>query len=347
MDSIAIDCPACSEKLEVDSGFAGGVCRCSNCGMLMTVPRDPARERAEVLTRPKRPDAPEARGGPAKPAAPGAAPAAAAGATAGEQEFTTQSGKAIKVSDAQVPMARRRRKAINAGVIAGFVVFVVAIVAVVIFAIAAMSRSGTKPTVDANVATRDVMGGYDPNINPFKTRTLNLLGVPLGQTPALVIDGSAQGRSWLPLVLDSVAAQFRNDSQGRVAQVVVWGENEPRTFPDKPGSLNAQHARLADFLNGIVPLGVGEPLPALAAALEGQPSQVVLVTGQSLSDSQIDAIGKLMAERGAKVRLDVVVINADPAGLADLAQKSGGLTVDLPTQRIAAWAREAEAQTNP
>ena len=50
MQTLDIECPSCSEMLELDAGFAGGVCRCSNCGTLMTVPSDAGK--AESLTRP-------------------------------------------------------------------------------------------------------------------------------------------------------------------------------------------------------------------------------------------------------------------------------------------------------
>lgn len=56
--TIALQCPVCSTELELDIGFAGGVCRCFSCGTLMTVPADPMHERAEALRRPERPDAP-------------------------------------------------------------------------------------------------------------------------------------------------------------------------------------------------------------------------------------------------------------------------------------------------
>lgn len=62
MDQIELECPKCKTLLNLDSGFAGGVCRCSNCGTLMTVPSDPSNEKAEEVIgrrRPQRPGSPE------------------------------------------------------------------------------------------------------------------------------------------------------------------------------------------------------------------------------------------------------------------------------------------------
>lgn len=64
MDQIELECPKCKTLLNLDAGFAGGVCRCSNCGTLMTVPSDPSSEKAEEVVgrrRPARPGAPGSR----------------------------------------------------------------------------------------------------------------------------------------------------------------------------------------------------------------------------------------------------------------------------------------------
>lgn len=64
MQTLELECPACSELLELDMGFAGGVCRCSACGTLMTVPQDAQQGgQAEQLSRPERPDDPSGLSG--------------------------------------------------------------------------------------------------------------------------------------------------------------------------------------------------------------------------------------------------------------------------------------------
>src|SRR3954468_262389 len=35
---ITLTCTNCQAKLEIDDGFAGGVCRCEHCGAIQTVP---------------------------------------------------------------------------------------------------------------------------------------------------------------------------------------------------------------------------------------------------------------------------------------------------------------------
>lgn len=65
MQTIELECPTCKSVLELDAGFAGGVCRCSSCGTLMTVPGG----LKTATTRSNRPDRPDR---PGRPAAPGA-----------------------------------------------------------------------------------------------------------------------------------------------------------------------------------------------------------------------------------------------------------------------------------
>lgn len=69
MDVIELDCPNCGESLELDAAFAGGVCRCSNCGTLMTVP-SAGQGKAEQLQRPNAPARAEAPGRAESPTAP-------------------------------------------------------------------------------------------------------------------------------------------------------------------------------------------------------------------------------------------------------------------------------------
>lgn len=59
MKSIELECPSCKEMLELDTGFAGGVCRCFKCGTMMTVPAEPGRG-AEAISRPDSPSRPDA-----------------------------------------------------------------------------------------------------------------------------------------------------------------------------------------------------------------------------------------------------------------------------------------------
>lgn len=83
MSRLLVECPACGEPLELDGGFAGGVCRCAECGTLMKVPHGSGRasHTSDPDEQPTRPGPPLRR-----PASPLAAQSDASGAEV-EAEF--------------------------------------------------------------------------------------------------------------------------------------------------------------------------------------------------------------------------------------------------------------------
>ncbi len=51
---IHLDCPQCGHGMELDEGFLGGVCRCSECGTMVTVPKELGGEvKSFQLSKPK------------------------------------------------------------------------------------------------------------------------------------------------------------------------------------------------------------------------------------------------------------------------------------------------------
>ncbi len=62
--AVAVQCYHCSTVLELDEGFRGGVCRCSQCGSLLQVPKNSSHD-VQRAARPASPD------GPGRPARPG------------------------------------------------------------------------------------------------------------------------------------------------------------------------------------------------------------------------------------------------------------------------------------
>ncbi|MEM9419550.1 MAG: hypothetical protein AAGA25_10955 [Planctomycetota bacterium] len=176
MQTLELECPACSELLELDMGFAGGVCRCSACGTLMTVPQDAAQgAQAEQLSRPDRPDDPSGMSGlgDAADTAPTPArrersssprrkkgkrgkpdrrgrkkspqstrPPARAGQAIEQGVYTTASGKTIKIDrTTSVPVARTRRTGVRIATMVVFFSIIGAVVLIGVFAIVWMLKN--------------------------------------------------------------------------------------------------------------------------------------------------------------------------------------------------------------
>lgn len=193
-ETMELECPSCKLMLEIDIAFAGGVCRCSSCGTLMTVPRDPKLERAESLRRPDRPgdpsgapgqtpagrpDAPTRPDAPAgsqtpaadsmppvdstaasspRPSAPAGQPSAARAQAEAVDEgvYVTESGKQVRItSETRIPTAVKR-KALKAGIVGGFVIVMVGMVTLVIIGIAFMLSSDSPEIRTAKEVAADV-----------------------------------------------------------------------------------------------------------------------------------------------------------------------------------------------
>lgn len=95
MKTLELRCPSCRRELEVDVGFAGGVCRCSHCGALMSVPRRSSGQ-AEAVSRAERPDRPDV-------SSPSARPEAPAGAQGAETKGDGDTEVALEPSESQSP----------------------------------------------------------------------------------------------------------------------------------------------------------------------------------------------------------------------------------------------------
>ncbi|XAL99880.1 hypothetical protein OT109_00545 [Phycisphaeraceae bacterium D3-23] len=195
MQTLELECPACGELLELDMGFAGGVCRCSACGTLMTVPQDAAAgAQAEQLSRPDRPDDPSGLSGMADAAEAAPTPhrqrattsrrspkskrgkpdrrgkkkgkprgrsSARAGETIEQGVYTTASGRKVQIDrTTNVPVARTRRTGVRIATIAVFFSIVGAVVLVGAIAVIYMIQNpkGGKPvdpSADAPVVDTD------------------------------------------------------------------------------------------------------------------------------------------------------------------------------------------------
>lgn len=195
MQTLELECPACSELLELDMGFAGGVCRCSACGTLMTVPQDAAQgAHAEQLTRPDRPDDPSGlsgvgdtqeteprprerasrprrqKGKRGKPDRRGRPPTTKTGrrgkasAQAGEAieqgVYTTASGRQVKIDrGTNVPTARSRRTGVRIATAVVFFSIIGAITlvgAVAIFWMVQNPKGGGSETVDPDAPVVEI-----------------------------------------------------------------------------------------------------------------------------------------------------------------------------------------------
>jgi len=358
-ETIELDCPQCAELLEVDAGFAGGVCRCWTCGTLMTVPKNPSQEKAEALTRRDRPDAPgegssseraeapKAEGRSAGRAeAPPSDSASGSTAAAESEVFTTESGRTVQVKTGKIATARKRRTGVRATVVAVFVLVVGGIVVASIAGIVALmnmpaGEADESVDIEAIKAAERAELGYDPQVNPFLLDEPNYLGLSLRSPVAVTIDSSFGTRDWLDLAKEAAVLGLAPGGEGIEAQVIYWTHADPAVYPAEPeADLAGDEQALRRFLDSHGPQGKAEPGPALQAAMRHEPAHLVLVTGSSFDPQSIGSMSEAISEDPG-TRVDAVFIGGRiPDELEQWVQKRGGRAIRISTRRLQDWFSE-------
>ena len=240
MKSIRLDCPECEEPLELDAGFAGGVCRCSNCGTLMTVPESPTRGKAERLRRPDEPgQAPRAAAKAGKRPAPPPA-----------GTYVTASGRQVEIGKStKVPTASKRIKAARYGTTAAFVV----VMAVILGAAGYLGYRLINQTIsdppDTTPIERFVFtAGAAPTTLPAS----NVLGIPVGRETAVIVDASAGADDWRePMEAALVAGLMRPPLERRSVMVIYANGDAVSAWHNRPRPLDeADPTELKAFMAG-------------------------------------------------------------------------------------------------
>ena len=379
MENIELNCPSCGEQLEIDAAFAGGVCRCFNCGSLMTVPADPSRERDETLTRDDRPDAPgrhpqtsgldeATSSAPTRPlpSAPGSgssvpemirpeAPVSEDVATDGTegvdvssdvQTFTTPSGRTVRVEAGAIPTARRKRKALRLGIYLAFAAFVLVVLVGVFMAIRMMSEQpGAGGTVEDEQEIQrqldEAQGRTEVERNPYLMSRGNIFTVPIEANTAVLVDGSRPATALYPTI-KMLQATVPNLSDGQALQVIVYRESDLVVFPeDKPAVLTGeQRDELLALVGPLGPLGVAEPTEAVERALSGGATHLLLVTASQPGPEAVGAMRGMLDDAEADVKLDVVFIGETDSGLEELVATHGGRVLRVRDSEVRDWSNE-------
>lgn len=350
--TIDLNCPGCDALLELDRGFAGGVCRCSTCGTLMTVPRV-ANEKAERLLRaerpgeapprrserPERPERPESprreRPGNTPPSSPPPSHSSSTDSS-DEQTFRTASGREIRLDERRVPMANAKRQAIRAATVAVFVAVVGG--ALGLCGLAAYMLL-TQPTAEEIAASNYVETfSYDESANPFAIEAPNLLGLPLTNRVALIFDPSNLSASTLGVLREALLDGLSRDANSvRVSLYILEAEDGFVLLADREplgrADLDTMRDALSDTRNE--PTGVSL-LTAVQQALDFDPQTLITVTGRDLPGAEAAAIEEAIPAEG--VRFDALMIGADSFALEDAARRTNGHYATLdPEFDLSSW----------
>ncbi len=347
MALLELTCPSCEQVLELDTGFAGGVCRCSVCGQLMTVPDDPALKTRPTQARPERPGQPApiedatptrnvnhtaSPGQPLPTLQPRTKPPPRASRRVRSAAIPTHPQTA---QPAAARLTTQQRLTVRFAVAAG----IAAVIGISVFVMSLFVRHQAQVSdLQRQAPAIEVNFEYDPKANPFTMSRPNVLGIPLSARTVVVIDASFASRRWLGFVKDAVLAgtDFQTDAVG--IQFVFARYDSEAVCPDQLMPLSAlPRDTMRDTLNGILATGTANIEDAVQLAIAVRPEQLILIIADKPSAEQVVAIRSLL-KRASLTRFDAVLVDGETASeLLSLATSHDGQYRDLTTQQLGAW----------
>jgi len=300
MTTIELACPNCEAALTVDSAFAGGVCRCASCGSMIDVDVAVGASTHSGTAQENRPRS---------PATPVRRPARPRQTTRGKHHT-------------------RILSLVLTALITGTAVLLV---------VMARKRGGEQEPISPSGAEARIEAlGYDSDSNPFKTTGANLLGLPLQDHTAVVVDTSRTGQPWLPIfreVLQLVHAQKKVPNS---CILIIAREQRPLPVPTAWRDLGT-----GDF-DGLSAGGLADLAPAMQVATDAGANHIILVASRSVFADEIAAIADVLAPIADGPIFHLVEIDAQgDTDLADFARQQGGTARRLSTNRITQWLAEA------
>ncbi len=328
---IQITCPQCESELQIDPGFAGGICRCFNCGTLMTVPENPAQQEAEMVrqARPDRPDVPGAEAAPA-----------------GSLTYLTTSGRQINLTAVdltRVPTAKKRRLGVRVGVVVVFIALVLAMLVGLIVLIGNVLRTIEQDTPTPGQVIEEQAGriaaqslGYDPQANPFLLERPNVLGLPVAHPTVVVIDASAAMSRQFDLLKALIPLNLQTLDPDTPVQVLVAAEEQITALPEtlKPAG-EVDMASLTERLEAIWPGGGLNLRPAIDRAFAAQPQQMIVIASLVPGEEQLSALPERLA--GRQIKCNAVIFGQSSAALEEAAKASGGHYIEMSAGQVGIW----------
>lgn len=335
---LELTCPSCEQILVLDAGFAGGVCRCSSCGTLMTVPPVAQTDRpAPATIRPDTPDhtPPTTSSATAKgPARKPTHPRQPSTHSTAQQQQDRATGTISRTPLAEVTATRTRlnlRFTIRAAIISTFI----ALSSIAVFAVSILYHYQTSLSAEMRKQPDLIVEfEYDPQDNPFRLDKPNFLGLQLSPKTAIVVDTPVTSSSWLGLAKEAIITGTDFNTNAVAIQLVFTNPDQPTVFPEDFTPLgDLQRNELRKYLNGNLAMGSTDPVNAIRLALALEPAQLVFVIGQNLSPQHVRAIRTMMQNKPS-TRFDCFLIGIQDNNLKKLTTDHNGQTVTLTAQQL-------------
>lgn len=340
MQTLDIECPSCGEMLELDAGFAGGVCRCSNCGTLMTVPSDAGK--AESLTRPTS-SASVGAGGLSSMGVPDPGPRRSStkrskgkkgksskpkriSTTIEAGEYQTASGKVIRLEETtRVPMAEGKRKQIRAATTAVFFSIVALVVVIAVVGIVLITSGTGGPGGSGGVV-------FKHEANPYTLPFANVMGLPVTDQTVVIVEASEYSEEWAKAVGDMVGAGLSQESSGGEIALIAAGGTPVNFAGGSLGDMPIGAGEIRSWFGKLPATRTADVSAAITAALKLNPDTLIVVHGYA-EMADIEAWDKLVTGQEDLIVHTVHIGNSSPE-LEGWAGERGGEAVVLSIDQI-------------
>ncbi|MFT3787526.1 MAG: hypothetical protein QM770_15390 [Tepidisphaeraceae bacterium] len=296
---ITLTCSNCGQTLEVDDGFAGGVCRCNHCAAIQTVP-------------------------------------AAGAATAGSGRTLYQKRSRVSATDLDALsdiVTSSGLSGVGTGLSSGgrsarskskknrlplLIVGAVGLVAVSLGLGIWLGRGTSPQSNDAKADSKPATPAathLSPRDNAPSFASIDLTS----ETVIYVLDRGDATAEFLPSLQKAVARSAKSLGGTRRFQFIYWtsGDETP-TFPTTPRPATAPEVAqaLTAMSTKIAGSRATELLPALERAMRESPGDIVIATakGNQLDDEVIEAVTKLTAGKQTHIHtIDLYHPSDEPA----------------------------------
>lgn len=335
---ISLTCTNCRTVLQIDDGFAGGVCRCQHCGAIQTVPSH-LKKRAASPTSPQ-------------PAA--TKPKAAktlysrSGAHGGGVDTGPSSGLdelAHVVASSGLESGRLRSKTVELSskpathsqtpLVIAVAALAVAVIGVgLFFALrGGAAQQPQQPTNPAGPANSTVAVSPSPSNNSAATGGGGVFcGVALpDRTVIYVLDRGSGTADLFSYLKEATFRSIQSIGPDRKFKVIFWNNGSDDAFPAGNPTFatpaNLESARRA--LDGVFASGQTDVGTALAQAVNSKPDVIILATGKGwqLDDAFVDQVMKVRGDKPIKIHTFTLGGSEISAPLKTIAQRTGGQSV--------------------
>jgi hypothetical protein len=322
---IELTCAKCRHVLKVDNAFAGGVCRCSRCGAIQTVPVR-RRSMAPVPASPADSTAGSSFAGLPSPAASGLdelADIISSSTLTGTGLAYNRVQSSIPVEVAPTPLPQRVPQAVVV-VSASVGLVIIALLGVIIYLLLAVAPPAA---TELELVTEPAF-----------------CGVPIGGRSVIyVLDRGSATQEGFDYLKAACVRSIRTLGDRRRFQVIFWDNGTgPAAWP--ADSLTAatppalEEARRE--LERAYPFGQSVAESALIRALDQKPDVIVLATGKGW-DLQDDFVSMVMQlhKRSPRTQIHTFAIGSsgDSRALATIAERTGGNYQEFPISRLRAF----------